>query len=163
MWRRAWVNGLDHEDRRELTDYWQDTYRVIQDEGRGLLIQGTREWTDYHVSASITPHMFSAAGLGARVQGMRRYYALLMRDESCVQLVKALDGERVLAETPFAWQFGRTYTLGLQVKGNHLVASVDGQTLLDYEDQDNPLMGGAIALICEEGRYGCDSVSVQPL
>lgn len=74
MWQRAWVNGLDHEDRREMENYWPDTYRIIQNEGRGLLIQGTRAWTDYQVSAPITPHMFKAGGIGARVQGMRRYY-----------------------------------------------------------------------------------------
>jgi len=163
MWRRAWVNGLDHEDRREMVDYWPDTYRVIQDEGRGLLIQGTREWTDYQVSAPVTPHLFKAGGLAARVQGMWRYYALLLRDPSCVQLVKALDGERVLAEASLDWQFGRTYTLSLRVQGSRITAAVDGQTVLDYQDADSPLTGGAIALVCEEGRYGCDSVRVQPL
>lgn len=163
MWRRAWVNGLDHEDRRELTDYWQDTYRVIQDEGRGLLIQGTREWTDYMVSADIKPHMFKAGGIGARVQGMQRYYALLLKDESCVQLVKVLDGEKVLAEAPFTWQYGRTYNLGIQVRGEHLTATIDGHIVLEYRDADNPLTGGAVALICEEGRFGCDSVTVQPV
>jgi hypothetical protein len=162
MWRRAWVNGLDHEDRREMVDYWPDTYRVIQDEGRGLLIQGAREWTDYEVSAPITPHLFKAGGLAARVQGMRRYYALLLSDQSSVQLVKALDGERVLAEAPFIWQFGQTYTLSLRVQGSRIVAAVDGKVVLDYTDEDRPLTGGAIALVCEEGRFGCDSVRIQP-
>lgn len=163
MWRRAWVNGLDHEDRIELIEHWPDAFRVIQDEGRGLLIQGTREWTDYQVSAPITPHMFKAGGIASRVQGIGRYYALLLKDESRVQLVKVLDGEKVLAEAPFAWQFGRTITLTLQAKGNHLIALVDGQQVLEVYDSDNPLTGGAIALICEEGRYGCDSVHVQPV
>jgi ADP-ribosylglycohydrolase len=163
MWRRAWVNGLDHEDRLELLDYWPDTYRVIQDEGRGLLIQGTREWTDYQVTTPITPHLFKAGGVAARVQGMRRYYALLLKDESCVQLVKALDGETMLAEAPFVWRFGRTYTLSLQVRGNQIIATVDGQTVLEYRDDHRPLMSGAVALVCEEGRFGCESVVVQPV
>jgi ADP-ribosylglycohydrolase len=163
MWRRAWVNALDHEDRIELIEHWPDAYRVIQDEGRGLLIQGTREWTDYQVSAPITPHLFKAGGIGARVQGMGRYYALLLKDESRVQLVKVLDGETVLAEAPLAWQFGRTITLTIQAKGSHLVALVDGQQVLEAHDNDNPLTGGAVALICEEGRYGCDLVHVQPV
>jgi ADP-ribosylglycohydrolase len=163
MWRYAWVNGLDHEDRRELTNYWPDAYRVIQDEGRGLLIQGTREWTDYQVSAAIKPHQFKAGGIGVRVQGMKRYYGLLMKDESCVQLVKVLDGEQVLAEIPFEWQFGHAYTLGLKVHGNQLTATINGQMVLEYRDEKNPLIVGAFALICEEGRYGCDSVRVHPL
>lgn len=80
-----------------------------------------------------------------------------------MQLVKALDGETVLAETRFAWQFGRTYTLDLQVSGSQIVATMDGQVVIEYHNQDNPLAGGGVAFICEEGRFGCDSVRVQPL
>jgi hypothetical protein len=163
MWRYAWVNGLDHEDRRELSDYWQDEYRIIQDEGRGLLIQGTREWTNYRFSAVIRPHQFKAGGIGVHVQGMRRYYALLLKDESCLQLVKVLDGEHVLAEVPFDWKFGDSCVLGLAVTGNQLTATIGGQVIIRYQDEINPIMGGAVALICEEGRFGCDHVSVHPV
>jgi len=75
MWRRAWVQGVDHHDQTP-----SEEYRVIQDEGRGLLMQGTREWTDYQVSARVTSHLIAAGGVGIRVQGMRRYYGLLRRD-----------------------------------------------------------------------------------
>jgi ADP-ribosylglycohydrolase len=158
MWRRAWVNGVDVYGER----WWPDTYRLVQNEGRGLLIQGTREWTDYQVSAPLTPHMVEAAGVGARVQGMRRYYGLLLVRENKVRLVKALDGEKVLAEADFRWSFGGTYELKLQVVGNRITASVDGKKLFDVEDNDRPFMGGGVALICEEGRLAADLVAVQP-
>ncbi|HKO25408.1 MAG TPA: ADP-ribosylglycohydrolase family protein, partial [Chloroflexota bacterium] len=109
MWRRAWVDGVDQADWR-----YPEPYRLMQNRGTGLLIQGTREWTDYQVGATIAPHMVKAAGLGARVQGMRRYYALLLCNDGTARLVKALDGETVLAETSFSWTLGGTYELSVQ-------------------------------------------------
>jgi ADP-ribosylglycohydrolase len=162
MWKRAWVNALDH-NRHELADWYPETFRLLQNEGRGLLIQGTLEWQNYRVSAPLVPHMCSATGIAARVQGLRRYYALLLCRDSVVRLVKMLDGETVLAEKAFAWDFGSAYELTLQVEGQRLIAVIDGQPMFDYEDMNNPLTGGAIALICEEGRVGCEQVAVQPI
>ena len=73
MWRRAWVNGVDDYNPR-----YPEPFRLVHNRGTGLLIQGTREWADYRVSADVTPHMVTAAGIGARVQGLRRYYALIL-------------------------------------------------------------------------------------
>ena len=73
MWRRAWVNGMD-----SYEPYWAEPFRLIQNEGRGLLMQGGRDWTDYEASSEVTLHMVKAGGIAVRVQGMRRYYALLL-------------------------------------------------------------------------------------
>ena len=86
-WRQAWVNGVDQWDER-----WPEAFRIVQNEGTGLLIHGTREWRDYTVSAAITPYLAASVGTAARVQGMRRYYALLLVPGG-VRLIKALDGE----------------------------------------------------------------------
>ncbi|MEZ4718496.1 MAG: ADP-ribosylglycohydrolase family protein [Caldilineaceae bacterium] len=158
MWRRAWVNGVDSFDW-----WWPENYRIIQNEGRGLLIQGTRDWTDYVAAADVAPHMAKAAGLAVRVQGMRRYYALLLCDDQKVRLIKALDGDTVLAEQDFAWRFGGTYDLELAVEGNRLRGKVNGELLFDVEDADRPLTGGAVALVCEVGRTATNAVSVRPV
>lgn len=158
MWRRAWVDGVDYFETRST-----EPYRLIQDEGTGLLIQGTREWRDYRVSAGITPHMVASAGIAARVQGMRRFYALLLVPRNIVRLVKALDGVRTLAEAPFAWQFGESHALRLEVSGYRIRASVDGVERFDLSDDDRPLLEGAIALVCAEGRAGFGPVRVEPL
>jgi len=158
MWHRAWVNGVDR-----FEPHWSEPYRLIQNQGRGLLIQGAREWTDYQVHATITPHMIAQAGLAARVQGMRRYYALLLGKNGKARLVRELDGEKVLAETDFPCVPAVTYGLSLRVKGNRLQASVDGEVLFDLEDDEPLLHGGAVALICEEGYMASDGVRVQPV
>jgi hypothetical protein len=158
QWRRAWVKAVDH------WHAWSPaSYRLSQDEGRGLLIQGTREWGNYAVGVDLMPQMAKAAGLAARVQGLRRYYALLLRKDDTAALVKVLDGERVLARVPFHWQEGQTYKLRLKVDAAHLRAFVDDRILFDLEDTDRPLLTGAIALVCEEGTSSAEAVTVSPL
>jgi hypothetical protein len=163
MWRRAWVDGVD-----QYGPWWPEPYRLGQNTGTGLLIQGTREWTDYWVSADVTPRMVKSAGIAARVQGMRRYYALLLCNDGAdghptARLVKALDGDTVLAETDFLWEFGETHDLSLETVGTHLRAWIDGQRLFELDDIDWPLTGGAVALVCEEGRTATDPVTVRPV
>lgn len=155
MWRLAWVNGV-----QDYGWWWPEAYRLVQNEGRGLLMQGTRDWTDYQVSAEITPHLAKGAGIAARVQGMKRYYSLLLCDDQKIRLIKALDGDTVLAEQDFAWTLGGTYTLKLQVAGSTIRGSVDGQELFTVEDSDRPLDGGGVALVIEEGRMASEEVIV---
>jgi hypothetical protein len=146
MWRRAWVQAVDR-----FEPGWPEPYRLVQNRGRGLLIQGARAWDDYEVTALVAPHTVAAAGLAARVQGLRRYYALLLCRDDMVRLVKVLDGERTLAEASFPVEYGTPHLLGLSVTGSSVRASVDDRALFAVEDGDRPLGGGAVALVCEEG------------
>ena len=155
-WVYSWVNAADY------FQSWSDPFRVIQNRGTGLLIHGTTDWDDYRVEADITPHMAVSAGLAARVQGLKRYYAVLLGPGGKARLVKVwYDKTQTLAEVDFPWEFGRTYTLSLEVKGAELAASIDGQPVLSAVDPDRPLLNGAIALVCEEGRTATRVVTVR--
>jgi ADP-ribosylglycohydrolase len=158
MWSQAWTNGMD-----DWWPWWPNGIRLMQNEGTGLLVQGTREWTDYQVASRLTPHLSASAGIGVRVQGMRRYYALLLRpgDKAC--LVKALDGETILAESEFRWDFDKSYDLKLAAEGSRLRAWIDDVLLFDVEDHERPLDGGAAAVICQEGTLECGDVFVGPV
>ncbi|MCC7208422.1 MAG: ADP-ribosylglycohydrolase family protein [Anaerolineae bacterium] len=162
MWKAAWIDGFDSRERLADLDQWPEPYRLIQNEGRGLLMQGTCEWTDYQVTARLRPHMCEVGGIGVRAQGMSRYYALLM-DREKTRLVRALEGsDIVLAETAGGWHWGQSYELNLKVQGNRLTASIDGQVVLSAEDPENTYTGGALALICQIGRIDCEHVEVRP-
>jgi ADP-ribosylglycohydrolase len=155
LWRRAWVRGVDRFDA-----HWPEPFRLIQNRDRGLLIQGTREWSDYTVCAAVVPETVVAAGIAARVQGMRRYYALLLHADA-VRLVRELDGTTVLGEAPLERRdYGAPHVLELTVVGDHLRASVDGEAVLTA--RDGALTGGAVALVCETGCLTCDAVRVRP-
>ncbi len=157
LWTRAWANGLDQ------LDNWPEAFRLIQNAGRGLMMQGTRDWRDYAVSATLTPHLAKATGLAVRVQGMRRYYALMLRPDDKIELVKLLDGEHILASAPMPWALEQSYHLEVQVQDATLRAFLDGKLLFALEDADHPLDSGAIGLLCEEGRVACHRVEVRPL
>jgi ADP-ribosylglycohydrolase len=158
MWQRSWVDGVDH-----FRSRLDEPYRLVQNRGTGLLIQGTREWCDYRVSATVTPHLVEAGGIGARVQGMRRYYGLLLYRGEVARLVKALDGETVLAETDFPWELEEGHVLSLQVVGRRVDGNVDGRPLFSIEDTERPLTSGGVALICAEGCMSCGAVRVEPV
>jgi ADP-ribosylglycohydrolase len=156
MWKRQWVNAADF-----FEDEFGEAFRVIQNRGRGMVITGTREWTDYSVQALITPHLAKAFGLAIRVQGLERYYGLLLSNQNTIKLIKRLDGETVLAEKTFDWKFDQPHDLRIAIKSNYIVASVNGELLFKVEDSNRPLSSGGIALVCEEGRIGTDEVSVR--
>ena len=115
------------------------------------------------MEADVTPHLIRSAGVAARVQGMRRYYAVrLARNgmEPTLQLIRMLNEETVLAEKPFAWELGETYALKLTVEGDRLVAQ-SGETVLTASDP--ALTCGGIALLIEEGRTATQTVRVRPV
>ncbi len=162
IFRRAWVDGVDHWEPR-----FQQSFRIIQDRGRGLILTGAREWTDYQVSARITSAKFHAGGVAARVQGMARFYTFELVDGGRVRLLKALDGEQTLAEQDFPWEPWRPYELRLAVEntpgGVRLRGWVDGRLLLEAMDQEQPLTGGGVALTVERGHLAAPAVRVEPV
>ncbi len=96
FWRRAWVDGVT----TWMTNPPSHAFRLSQEQGHGLLIYGTRDWRDYRVSCRLAVNL-GCGGIAARVQGMRRYYALQLAPGGMVQLLRAYDQERVLlAEAP---------------------------------------------------------------
>jgi len=156
-WRRAWVNAVDQWDDGRPEAFW-----LTQNAGRGLLIQGAEEWRDYEVQAVITPSLCAAAGIAARVGGLRRFYALLLRAGGRIALLRALDAETLLAEAPYSWQHYQNYDLRLLVEGPWLRAFVDGAPVFEARDAGAPVASGAVALVVEEGHMHCAAVRVGP-
>jgi hypothetical protein len=158
IWRRAWVDAVDLWGHR-----WPEDYRLSQNRGTGLIIQGTSDWADYVVEARVTPWLAAASGIAARCEGMRRYYALLLASGGLCQLVRVHNETAVLQEVAFDWQPFQTYDLSLEVAGADLIASIDGVEVCRTRD-DSPaaLTAGGVALVCQEGTMTSDAVRVSP-
>ena len=158
MWKRAWIDAVDNAitSRADVA-----AYRIMQNHDTGLFIQGTREWENYSFSALINPHLASEAGIAVCVQGLKRYYALLLCDDGKLRLIKELDGRRELAEKEFAWNWDTDYELRLKAAGSNLVAFIDGDVVFEYLDTNRPLLTGSVALVCTEGRVDFRDVSVR--
>lgn len=157
MWRKAWVNAVDI-----YPDLYPEPYRLIQNHGLGMISQGGRDWKDYTVEAKISPHLVKNAGLGFRVQGMKRYYALLIGSDRKIRLVKALNGTKILAEQDFAFEWDDEIDLQCTIKGTRIQAWVNSKLVFDITDQQNEFSEGGVSLIVEEGRISCDAVRIHP-
>jgi len=156
-WRSGWVQACTAWVARRGAGY-----SLIQNEGAGLLIHGTREWRNYRFSATCTPHLARAFGIAARVQGLERYYVLRLVQGNELQLVRRLDGETVLARAPYTWELYQPYHLALELEGQTIRGLINGEELLEVVEDDS-LDGGAIALWLKEGRVRFEKVTVRPL
>ena len=158
FWRRAWVNGVSF-----LSRNFPQAFRISQDRGEGMIIHGGRQWTDYRVETVLTIHLAQYAGVGIRVQGLRRYYAALLVRPDMFRLVRVIDDSVViLAETAFEWSFESRYEIAAEVVGRAIVVSVGGAALVAHDDAACALENGGAALIINEGACSCDEVRVSP-
>ena len=160
VWQRAWVNAVDSS--AKFIGQEAALCRVIQNTGTGMLIQGTREWENYTFNAVVNPHLAASAGIAVCVQGLKRYYALLLCNDQKLRLVKELDGQTVLAEKDFAWEVDQDCQMSLKTEASKLVACVNGEVVFECADEERPLLSGSVAMVCEEGRVDFGRVSVQP-
>ena len=155
MWRRAWINAVDHAGTR-----WTSAFHLSQNRGTGLFIQGSRDWQNYRVESVILSDPAKSFGLAARVQGLTRYYALLLSPNQVLRLIRNYDGTEALAEVPYNWTWSERYHFKLEVTGTKIIGSVNGNELIRYEDNKSILLDGGIALVCEEGLIMTDEVKV---
>jgi hypothetical protein len=128
MWRRAWINAVDHVGTRG-----ESAFHLSQNRGTGLFIQGSRDWQNYTVQAAIMSDPAKSFGLAARVQGLTRYYALMLGLKLALRLLRNYDSVEVLAEAPFAWHWHHRYHFSLQVVESFISGSVNGNELIRYK------------------------------
>ena len=153
LWTQAWVQACDD------VHFGRGSHmRLIQNRGTGLLIQGTRQWEDLTVEATVVPHLAESFGLAARIQGLERYYALVLSRDGRLAIVRRLDGTQVLAARPLAWELYQPHHLSLTVAGERIVGKVNGVELINASD--SALRSGAVALLCHEGRVDVNDVRV---
>ncbi len=147
-WKHTWVKAVDAFER----DLESNVIVVRQGSGLGLVAQGTRDWQNYEFSATLRSHQAKNVGIGVRVQGLRRYYALLFSDDGKAKLVKRHEGiEHVLGEARSPLVPAQPHRLTLRASGPRLTALVDGHLFLEATDPSDPFTGGASAIAIEQG------------
>lgn len=154
FWTRAWVNAVDSWDKT--------SFCLVQNRGEGMLIHGTREWTDYRVTVSdFLVQLGHPAGVAIRVRGLHRYYAFVLTGAGrTVSLVKAYDENRiVLASASFDWHLDEKYEMSIQAVGRKILGQV-GDVQLRAEDDG--YKGGGLGLIVTDGAVSASHVKVEP-
>ena len=158
FWRRAWVNAVD-----TFSTSPSHAFRISQDRGEGMIIHGGRQWRDYRIETALTIHLAEHAGIGVRVQGLRRFYALLLVRPNVLRLIRVRDGERkVLAEAPFEWSLERPYGFMIEAIGPTIEAAVGGVRLRALDDSEEAIADGGVALIIEGGAASSNEILVAP-
>jgi ADP-ribosylglycohydrolase len=166
LWQRAWTKGVNSFMPVKSTDPDNvgSAYLIAQNHGRGLLLQGSRDWRDYRVVSRIAATTGKAFGLAARAQGMHRFYALLLEKSDRAVLVRVYDDNiSRLAESAFEWVVDINYTFDLQIQGNMLRAGLNGVQLFEIQDDDTRLDCGAIAYLVDEACVLSASVEISPV
>jgi ADP-ribosylglycohydrolase len=155
---RSWFVGT-----RAPEPWMQRRIHAVQNEGRSIMYQGGRDWANYRAEAEVTIRIAEAAGLAVRIQGLRRYYALELTRDQSLQLIKVDHEPRSLAATKFEWELNLGNTLALEVNGNLLRASIDGNVMFEVRDEQNPFLTGGVGLSVDTGCISAPNIAVTPI
>ena len=154
----GWVADLDtlkgafSHDTQPMTYYGKNS-------GRGVLVTGADDWTDYTISSRFTVHCAEEAGLIARYQGLQRFIALV-KTRTTMKLVLNHYGDRTLGEVPCTWKAGELHTLSLTVKGTAVTATLDGKQIL--RGSDEVLRSGGAGYLVDRGLAGFRQTAIAP-
>jgi hypothetical protein len=152
----GWVHHADI-IRGPFSDDREEQTRIGKSEGRGILVTGTTDWTDYSFEARVGVHLADQAGILARWQGMERYIALV-KTPGMLRLVQRLYAERVIAEHPCRWEVDELHALRLECRGTAVAAFLDGKQVMSGTDE--VLRRGGAGFLFEAGLMGLRDVSV---
>ncbi|KAI1440342.1 ADP-ribosylglycohydrolase [Annulohypoxylon stygium] len=162
FYMQSFVNGAD------TFDVVSGKFVVAQNSGEGLVSYGTRKWDNYRVTFRdflIPGHCLTRTrnGVAFRINGLRRYYALLFVQMSetkrGVVLTKNVDEQSfVLQGDVFDWQTDWLYNLVVDVHGEKLHVEIEG--LIEFDACDNRFLHGGIGLIATEGAVVCGDIEV---
>ncbi|KAJ2965888.1 hypothetical protein NQ176_g10405 [Zarea fungicola] len=158
FWDRSWVNGVD---------IWLEAMGVsvciAQSKGEGIVSYGTREWTDYSLTASrLVIKIGGPSGVAIRVQGLNRYYALVFNEgKDSISLIKAKDEERIeLARVNYEWKLDNEYQIALEAKEDMIRARVGTAEVVA---RDSEYLGGGLGLVVTDGSLSVDSIKIAPI
>lgn len=156
FWRQAWVNGVSKFQK------WNHgpSFYIAQDDGEGIISYGTREWKDYTVIVSnFRVNLGGPNGVAVRVQGLKRWYALLLASGGRVTFVKSVDhSKEELGSAAFEWEIDKEYEMAVTVVGKKLKGQIDGKNVLEVTD--DRFGSGGIGLIVTNGSVSAEEIRV---
>ena len=156
FWRKAWVNGTSFFSKR-----FPSAFRISQDIGEGIIIHGTRQWTDYQASGQVMMHLGNYGGLAIRAQGLRRYYGARVTRDGKMQIVKVRDEiTKVLAETDFDTEFEKNITMKVTARGSRITFEADGVALSAEDAGSEAFSDGGIGLLVHEGALSSNEIRI---
>jgi hypothetical protein len=156
FWRMSWVNGASFFSKR-----FPQAFRIAQNVGEGIIIHGTRQWTDYEASGDVMMHLGNYGGMAVRAQGLRRFYGARVTRDGKMQIVRVRDEDtKVLAETDFKTEFETPIAMKVAAKGNRISFTANGTSLSAEDDSAEALADGGIGLLVHEGALSSNEIRI---
>jgi ADP-ribosylglycohydrolase len=156
FWRRAWVSNVHF-----FSKNFPQDFRISQNRGEGLIMQGSRDWADYAVEADLMLHLGAYGGVILRAEGQRRFYAARVTSDGRFQIVRRKDEtETVLVETSLDMPFETAFSMTASAVQDRMEARI-GDTVITASDASFP--GGAAGLVVHEGALSATRIRVRPV
>jgi hypothetical protein len=127
-----------------------------QNAGRGALVTGNTDWTDYTFAAQMSIKVADMAGLIARYQGLERYVTLVKTGASLKLLRRWYGRDEILAECPSPFADEGWHALSLTVRDQRITARCDGRQL--FQATEDRLGRGGAGFLCQVGRISVRDV-----
>ena len=155
FWRQAWVNGASIFHKTMGAPFY-----IAQDHGEGIVLYGTREWTDYQIKVhKFRINLGSPAGVAVRVQGLRRYYALVFKRGGQIAFVKNVDDQKIeLSSTTYEWSLDASYDVAISVQGSNLKGYIDEKQVMEVKDERYG--NGGIGFVVTNGSVSANRVDI---
>ena len=147
----GWVCDADRILTHSFSDDDEQVTRLQKNQGRGVMVTGTRDWGDYTFESRVSVHLADGAGLIVRYQGLQRYLALT-KTRRHLQLVERYYGDRVLAQVRATWKVDELHSVKLICRGPNIAAYCDGKLIAEAEDEH--LGCGGAGYLVESGLAG---------
>lgn len=150
-------NGLHQEvsqfSRLKGHSYLQDGCLHLSCGDFGEMYTGGHNWKDIVLEGNVEAATGEQVFLNVRVQGAMRSYAVGF-DHGELVLDKNLYGYKRLCAVPFDRRPGQCDRLRIQAVGRRLTVWVNGRQLLEYTDEESPLLTGSVGLSVRSGSHG---------
>lgn len=116
-----------------------------------LLNSGPYYSRDSHIKACLVPENGFSHLVMARSRGAESGYFFGLHGKGKAVLLKKDHEITMLSESSCQWELFRETCLEMRIVGSRLVCSVDGEVVIDFTDEDNPLPYGMAGLAKLEG------------
>ena len=137
------------------------TLSVSHPEENGVVTFGTRDFDDYAILATLTPHLHERCGLVIRVRGHRQYYAALLSGGNTLSLIlRDASGDKVLAQAACSYAQYEPIQMTLLAHGNRLTVKF-GEAVLSAEDAQRRYVSGGAGFRVDCGTMMVDDISIK--
>ncbi len=108
---------------------------------------------DYIYDIIINPQYGETHLMNFRVQGGERSYAFGFCGRNRLALLKKNHDYTLLKDIEYPYERYRDYAFSVRVEGEHILCSVEGETLIDFLDEADPLSHGQIGMSVHGGSH----------